>query len=95
MITFAYDCPYCGAQNTGFEIKGEFFHQKDDPTWGNSYKFSLMAVCNRCKNAIVTNTPYLSPQRIRIIICATTTYKLGFIMSNQKSEQLLILKFDS
>lgn len=33
------------------------------------------------------NSPYLSPQRIRIIIFTTTTYKLGSSMSNQKPSQ--------
>lgn len=51
MITFVYDCPYCKAKHTGFEING---YKKFDS--GSGPKFSIMANCNRCTRAIVGNT---------------------------------------
>lgn len=46
-------------QNCGFEVKGMFAHQTISSLGDKFYKFSLMAVCNRCRKAIVTDTDYL------------------------------------
>lgn len=52
MITFAHHCPYCGTENTAFEVKG--FNRFQDRKQGVD-TFALFATCNKCGHGVVGN----------------------------------------
>ena len=51
MITFGYNCPHCGIQNSGFEVKTYYQNKK----YSDKSIFSILSICNTCSNCIVTD----------------------------------------
>lgn len=47
MITFGYNCPHCGVENGGFEVKAHYENRRSDYAI-----FSILAVCNTCNSSI-------------------------------------------
>lgn len=53
MITFQYNCPHCGTEKSGFEVR-TYYENKRDP-----YKsiFSILTICNTCCRSIISDIP--------------------------------------
>ncbi|MBN6066006.1 DUF4145 domain-containing protein [Aggregatibacter actinomycetemcomitans] len=51
MITFQYNCPHCGTEKSGFEVKTYYENKK----YSDKSIFSILATCNTCDNSIISD----------------------------------------
>ncbi|MFQ1049049.1 DUF4145 domain-containing protein [Avibacterium paragallinarum] len=52
MITFSHNCPYCGVENTAFEVVNYSQREYDDLPMD---VYAILATCNHCGKGIVAN----------------------------------------
>lgn len=51
MITFKYNCPHCGTENSGFEVRTYYENKK----YRDESIFSILATCNTCDCSIISD----------------------------------------
>lgn len=81
MITFKYNCPHCGTENSGFEVRTYHENKK----YRNESIFSILATCNTCDRSMISdiklNNSYDYGQttisEFRAKLDSSTNYNLG------------------
>ena len=81
MITFKYNCPHCGTENSGFEVRTYYENEK----YSNESIFSILATCNTCDRSMISdiklNNSYDYGQttitQFRAKLNSPTNYNLG------------------
>lgn len=53
MVTFQYNCPHCGTEKTGFEVRAHY----ENTGYSNVSIFSILAICNTCCKSIISDIP--------------------------------------
>lgn len=51
MITFRYNCPHCGTENSGFEVRTYYENKK----YRDESIFAILATCNTCDCSIIAD----------------------------------------
>ena len=81
MITFKYNCPHCGTENSGFEVRTYYENKK----YHNESIFSILATCNTCDSSMISdiklNNSYdygaTTINQFRAKLDSSTNYNLG------------------
>lgn len=55
MVTFQYNCPHCGTEKSGFEVRAHY----ENTGYSNGSIFSILAICNTCRRSIISDIPII------------------------------------
>ena len=81
MITFKYNCPHCGTENSGFEVRTYYENKK----YRNESIFSILATCNTCDRSMISDIKlnngydygHTTISEFRAKLDSSTNYNLG------------------
>ena len=81
MITFKYNCPHCGTENSGFEVRTYYENKK----YRNESIFSILATCNTCDRSMISDRKlnngydygHTTISEFRAKLDSSTNYNLG------------------
>lgn len=81
MITFKYNCPHYGTENSGFEVRTYYENKK----YRNESIFSILATCNTCDRSMISDIKlnngydygHTTISEFRAKLDSSTNYNLG------------------